>query len=1023
LVILLATACQPTTEQSTDPNSGLHLPEGYEIEVVAGPDLVDYPMFATLDESGRLFVFESTGNVYEQSQDAIDDPKFRIKLLVDEDQDGIYDKATVFADQLSFPQGGVFYNGSLIASSAPDLLKLTDTDGDGVADEREVLLSGWVLNVNANSLIGPFLGPDGWLYMTSAIEGFDVTSKEGERMVGETARIWRVRPDGSDLEWIAGGGMNNPVELAFTPAGEVLGTLTFFVYPQRGLRDAINFWVEGGVYGKRTSAIRRDGLPLTGELMPPVSQYSRVAPAGIGAYRSTALGSDFAGNYFTTQFNTHAVIRHRMQREGASFTMEDETFFYSDNTDFHPTDVLEDADGSLLVVETGGWFILGCPLSQVSKPQLKGAIYRIRRKDATPVEDPYGNAIDWAGLSAEEMSNYLADERPFVADRAVTKLVEAGPKALAVLRQVLESAPSTDARNKAVFALYRIGTPEAFSAMLTGLNDREVQVRIAAARVAGLVKAAAAVDRLMEMIVQDEPPVRRQAATALEQIGRREAVPALLEAAATAEDRFVQHAVIHALFTIAGPEQLLTALHSADSLTRRAALIALDQMAESPLRVSHLASFLNEDNEELQQTALWVASHHPEWSADMITYLRGQLPMVVADSAKAALFSQILTNYCGDPQMQDFMATQLQTTEASGIKYFVLNNMANCAIEELPASWTEQLGRELSNSAEAGIKTKVIDIIRLRSLTSLDEQLGTIAEGTDHPPLLRIEAIDALLGSDPTLSEEHFDFLLDQLQPEQEPLILQRVAAVLNRADCSEEQLLQLANNYLPQADNVMLSRLLPIYAGARDPAIGNALAGLLLKSASLDSYTEEQLQPIFAGFPSEVKPEIDQLMKKLKTVRAERLQRLNALEASIANGSIENGRKLFFGKAICWTCHTMGDAGTHFGPDLTSIQKDRSVHDILEAVVYPSASFVREYETYEVTTKTGRHIGIIREQTPEAIVLNTGPQTMIRIPQADINTMIMLDVSMMPQGLDQLLSEQEFADLMAFIMGEDLVY
>src|SRR5690606_13480542 len=172
--------------------TGIRVPEGYEVEVVAGPDLVDYPMFGRLDETGRLFLFESTGNVYAKTQDALDNPRFRINLMEDLNGDGIYDKSTIFADSIGFPQGGVFYKGSLYATSAPDLWKLTDTDGDGVADQKEVLMSGWVLNVNANSLIGPFMAPDGWLYMTSAIEGIDVTTKEGERLKGETSRTWRA---------------------------------------------------------------------------------------------------------------------------------------------------------------------------------------------------------------------------------------------------------------------------------------------------------------------------------------------------------------------------------------------------------------------------------------------------------------------------------------------------------------------------------------------------------------------------------------------------------------------------------------------------------------------------------------------------------------------------------------------------------------------------------------------------------------------------------------------------------------
>src|SRR5690606_36693408 len=172
--------------------------------------------------------------VYEETQEALQDPQFRINLLEDLNGDGVYDKSTIYADKIGFPQGRVFYKGSLYATSAPDLIKFTDTDGDGVADEREVLLSGWVLNVNANSVIGPFMGPDGWLYLTSSIEGFDITTKEGERLKGETARIRRVRPYGSDLQCISAGGMYYAVDLSFTTTSVPIGTETPVTNPQAG---------------------------------------------------------------------------------------------------------------------------------------------------------------------------------------------------------------------------------------------------------------------------------------------------------------------------------------------------------------------------------------------------------------------------------------------------------------------------------------------------------------------------------------------------------------------------------------------------------------------------------------------------------------------------------------------------------------------------------------------------------------------------------------------------------------------
>lgn len=546
---VLAACAGKDTDSSSQ--SGPQVPDGYIIEVAADSTLVDFPMFSTLDENGRLFVFESTGNKYNETQDAIENPQFRINLLEDTNHDGTYDKSTIYADKVDFPQGGVFYKGSLYASSAPDLIKFTDNNGDGVADSREVILSGWVLNVNANSLVGPSLSPDGWLYMNSAIEGFDVTTREGVRLKGETARTWRLRLDGSDLEWISAGGMNNPVELTYTEAAEPIGTETYFTDPKAGERDALVYWIEGGVYPKPNNNIARDKLPLTGDLMPVVSKYSRVAPSGIARYRQSAFGDDFKNNLFSAQFNTHRVLRHKLIRQGASFRTEDEIFFWNNtNEDFHPTDVLEDADGSLLVVETGGWFIKGCPLSQVSKPQLKGAIYRVRKKDLKRADDPYGNKIPWQTIPLDELTKHLEGNNPFIADRAQQVLVDRGDEAVPALRTFIKESKVVDARTKAVFALYRIGTPAAIEGVRAALADNDVQVSVAAARSIGLLKYKPAVPELISLLLDAPDPVMRQAATALGQIGDKQCVDALLSASGKTDDRFIRHAIIYALISI-----------------------------------------------------------------------------------------------------------------------------------------------------------------------------------------------------------------------------------------------------------------------------------------------------------------------------------------------------------------------------------------------------------------------------------------------------------------------------------------
>jgi putative heme-binding domain-containing protein len=753
--------------------------------------------------------------------------------------------------------------------------------------------------------------------------------------------------------------------------------------------------------------------------MPVVSKYSRVSPAGIGRYRNTVLGDDFKDNLFSAQFNTHRIIRHKLIREGGSFRTEDQTFFSSRDEDFHPTDVLEDADGSLLVVETGGWFIKGCPLSQVSKPELKGAIYRVRRTGARKTEDAYGNAIGWASMEAAKAVSYLEDARPFVRDRTVQQLVDKGAVSVAPLTDVLKKSRSADVRTKALFALYRIGTPEAMSAVRGGLSDADVQVRVAAARSLGLAKDQGAVSKLMELVRKDDLAVRRQAATALGQIGDKSAVPALLAAAEGIKDRFVQHAIIYSLITLNQPGMVEPALVHTSPDVREAALIALDQMPKSPLRSGQLTPFLASDNSGLRRTALWVASHHPEWSGDMIAFLRNRFNGPALSEEETQQFGELLVNFCGNAGMQQFIAGQLKNA-APERKLFLLNAMAECREKKFPEVWVAALGGQLASGNDGQVKARALELVRLREITSLAGQLRQLADDDKNIARLRMEAIAALLKVQPSFSDKHFTYLYNQLAKENEAPARQQAATVLAGGKLSDEQLMKIAREYLPQADAFILPRLLPVFEGNTSGQIGKTLAATLMKSPSLDSFNEENVQTMFTSYPAEVKPDVEKLMAKLHEVRAGRLERMKAMESQIASGDLERGRVLFYGKAICATCHKVGAEGGNLGPDLTSIQKDRSAHDLLEAVVYPSASFVREYETYKIKTQSGEHTGVIQKQLPDAIILGTAPQTSVRIPRSEIVSTEILNTSMMPQGLDQLLSQQEMADLMAFILGQD---
>jgi putative heme-binding domain-containing protein len=137
-----------------------------------------------------------------------------------------------------------------------------------------------------------------------------------------------------------------------------------------------------------------------------------------------------------------------------------------------------------------------------------------------------------------------------------------------------------------------------------------------------------------------------------------------------------------------------------------------------------------------------------------------------------------------------------------------------------------------------------------------------------------------------------------------------------------------------------------------------------------------------------------------------------------LPSGDIRRGQRVFQGtKAACASCHAMGYLGGRVGPDLTSIGKIRSERDLLESILFPSASFVRSYEPTSIVTIDGVvHNGVVQDESPKEIVLQVDAQKIVRIPVDEIDLRKASTVSVMPAGLEKQLTPQELADLVVFL-------
>ena len=377
-----ARAAEPDTHVVKIGEHAFTLPDGFTIEKVAGSPRVERPVNGSFDEHGRLYVSDSSGSNAKPT-DQLKNPTHRIVRLESSKKDGVYDQSVVFADKLSFLQGTLWHRGSLYVAAPPVILKLTDTDGDGAADKREVWFDGKSLTGCANDLHGPYLGQDGKIYWTKGGFGTQLhTLKDGGSSKSRASHIFRADVDGKNLEVVMTGGMDNPVGVAWVK-NDLFFSTTFFQHPEAGKRDGLVHNTYGAVYGKDHDAI--DGHIRTGpKLSEPMTHMGPAAPSGLVAYRRPQFGAEFRENLFCAQFNMSKVSRHVLKPKGATYETVDSDFVTSDNRDFHPTDVIVAPDGSLIILDTGGWYKLCCPSSQLANKEVLGAIYRVSRTSIGP---------------------------------------------------------------------------------------------------------------------------------------------------------------------------------------------------------------------------------------------------------------------------------------------------------------------------------------------------------------------------------------------------------------------------------------------------------------------------------------------------------------------------------------------------------------------------------------------------------------------------------------------------------------
>lgn len=1028
----LAAVAPPELPESFQPHS-FALPEGFIAELAAGPPLVSHPTMGCFDDRGRFFVCNNAG-VNMSAEELEQHLPNSIRMLEDQDGDGVFDRSTVFADNMTFPMGGAWYDGALYVASPPSIWRLEDTDGDGVADKRDAIVDKFGYTGNAASIHGCFFSPDGRLYWCDGYHGHEFKDDSGAVTSKRSGSyLFSCRPDGSDVRIHCGGGMDNPVEVDFTDAGEVIGTVNILYTRPRV--DCLVHWQYGGAYPHREAVL--DELHVTGPLLTPMHQFGHVAVSGTTRYRSGVMDHRWRDNFFATFFNLGRVVRVELERSGSSFTPRQREFLSCDSRDFHPTDVVEDADGSLLVIDTGGWFYRGCPTSQIARPDIPGGIYRIRRRGMTTLPDPRGRQIDWSQRSLAELMRDLKDTRIPVCEAAICECVRRGADAVPRLAATVRSA-DIRARRNGIYALTRIvsadsGQQAALASAATArrairdaLQDRHPQIRQVACHAITVNPDSLAIPELTLLLHDESGAVRREALVALGRIGDAAAIPEIVVQLGDA-DRNISHAAAYALIEIGDARPIADAVaDSANPATVIRARMAMLQIAPEQF-TSHGQPICEwPGDEDLQREMLLFYQHvlrharqHPEiiggaFPSETNQLFSGLVEQVRSNRASHALLADYVARFAGVPEVAAAVGKLLeQSATSTAMRSALLSGIAASQVP-IDESWAKPLVDEINSADEQRVQTALKSIASVRSDAFRPHVLRLTKES--NIVAIQLSAVETIVNWDRRLPADLFEMLVE-MTASQRPDRSVRAAALLGAAALSRQQL-GIVAGLLPNAGPQQLVDLVRLFRSTGDAETATAFLAGLEQSRSFASLPMLELSEVVKRFPQELHSRANSLLDSLKAAENRKLQKLDSLVRLVPEGDPVRGKKLFFGdKSKCSTCHIVGREGKRVGPDLTKIGASRSPQDLAESIVFPSATIVRQYEPYSVLMKSGRNVsGLVIADAPDSVTIQPTTGEPVRISRAEIEEMVAGTVSVMPRGLDESLSPQELADLIAWL-------
>jgi putative membrane-bound dehydrogenase-like protein len=927
---------------------------GFRLQLIASEPLIRSPVALDIDEDGRLFVAEFPEyNMHDR-------PDFKergcIKMLEDTDGDGVYDKATIYVDDVPAAVAVACYDGGVFVGTVPNILYCKDTNGDGKADVRKIVYTGFARDLAGEAMLNSFRwGLENRFHLSASMAGGSVRRADEPKSPAVSVKGQGILFDPAtyQFELTTGAGQHgmsmddwgrklvcdnsNPIHMIMYD-GRYLARNPYVQAPP----PRLDINADGRVRLHRLSPnepwrIVRTRLRSTGVVNGPTEggQVSGhfTGSTGVSVYRGDAFPPEYRGNVFVGEVANNLVYRARLEPNGVGLVARradpNREFLAATDTWFRPAQFANAPDGTLYVIDMYRELIE----TTVSIPPFitkhldpssgfdRGRIYRV-------VPDGFKSPAPprLSKASTAELVALLENANGWHRDTGSRLLYQRQDRsAVAELDRLATTSKSPLGRLHALYALDGLKALEVRH-VLAALKDTEPRLREHALRLAERYGANPEVrPHLLALTEDPDGRVRYQLAFSLGSVPGEAGTRALLRLAERdGKDSWARFAILTA------------SRDRAAELTRQ--ILMKRGEGWRPL-VLALAAQIG-------------AANQPDEVAGLLKVI-DDLPTVDASAGR-----ELLTSFLG----------------------------------KLPAAARDRL--KGAGRAEVIVKELLTNAVKVAA----DEKQAETA---------RAAAVRTLGLADFGAVQKNFASLLSFRQPE---AVQRATLETLSRFERSEVPALVLdawpglSPTLRATAAETLFARPAWVHAFLDGVEQGNVKTGdldparIALLKASADARVKARTEKLLAGAG---------LSKRTEVVA-------NYRKALDLGGDAANGKQLF--KKVCSTCHRLEGVGDAVGPDLTSI-RNRGNETILLNVLDPNREVLPQYVVYAAVTDSGRTLtGLISAETATSITLRRADGTSETLLRVQIEELRSTGLSFMPEGIEQQVDVRGMADLLAYL-------